>query len=45
MKELDNINSPADLKKLPVQRLAQVAGEVRDTIVSTISKNGGHLGS
>jgi len=42
---LDKINSPADLKALPKEALLKLAGEIRDTIVDVVSKNGGHLAS
>jgi 1-deoxy-D-xylulose-5-phosphate synthase len=42
---LENINSPSDLKKLNGNDLIQLAGEIRDQIIKTISKNGGHLAS
>ena len=45
MNLLDNINSPADLKKLKIQELPQLAQEVREKIVTTVSKTGGHLAS
>lgn len=41
---LDSINSPADLKQLSVEQLPQLAGEVRDALISTLSDTGGHLG-
>lgn len=40
---LDSISSPADLRKLPVSRLPRVAEEIRDQIIETVSKTGGHL--
>ncbi|ABL00010.1 1-deoxy-D-xylulose-5-phosphate synthase [Pelobacter propionicus] len=40
---LDTIDSPADLKRLPVSRLPQVAEELRRVIIQTCSTNGGHL--
>ena len=40
---LETINSPADLKKLPVSQLLAVAAELRKLIIETCSKNGGHL--
>ena len=40
---LDNISTPADLKKLNLPQLQQLAGEVRQHIISVVSKNGGHL--
>jgi 1-deoxy-D-xylulose-5-phosphate synthase len=42
---LDRIDSPADLKALSVAELPRVCEEIRDEIVHTCAKNGGHLGS
>ncbi|SEA13677.1 1-deoxy-D-xylulose-5-phosphate synthase [Desulfuromusa kysingii] len=42
---LSQIKSPADLKKLEKKQLLQVAAELREQIVATVAKNGGHLGS
>ena len=42
---LPAINSPDDLRKLPRAELPQVAEELRDYIISVISKVGGHLAS
>jgi 1-deoxy-D-xylulose-5-phosphate synthase len=42
---LERIKSPADLKKLSVQELKDVADEVRETIIRCVSRNGGHLAS
>ena len=42
---LDGINGPQDLKKLNREDLPALAVEVRDTLLATISKTGGHLGS
>jgi len=44
-KILDEIRSPLDLKKLPVEKLPVLAGEVRALILEVVSKNGGHLAS
>src|SRR3990167_1783198 len=44
-KLLDAINNPDDLKKLTIEELPELAEEVRERIVSTISKTGGHLSS
>ncbi len=44
-KILNGIKSPSDVKKLTNKELPLLAEEVRDTIVSTVSKNGGHLAS
>jgi 1-deoxy-D-xylulose-5-phosphate synthase len=42
---LDPINSPADLKKLPVSKLEPLAAEVRQLILQCVSQSGGHLAS
>ncbi|HYG66543.1 MAG TPA: 1-deoxy-D-xylulose-5-phosphate synthase N-terminal domain-containing protein, partial [Anaeromyxobacteraceae bacterium] len=42
---LDRIDSPADLKKLPREDLPRVCQEIRDEIIQTCAKTGGHLGS
>ena len=39
------IDSPADLKKIPREELPRVVDELRDYMVSVISKIGGHLAS
>jgi len=40
---LSGIQSPADLKKLPIDRLPQLAAEIRHAICDQISRSGGHL--
>ena len=42
---LESINSPSDLKALSLAECDQLAGEIRDFIVETVSRTGGHLGS
>ncbi len=42
---LDNINSPADLRRLPLDKLQQVADEIRQYILETMSRIGGHTGA
>ena len=42
---LDRIESPLDLKRLKPEDLPKVCQEIRDEIVATCAKNGGHLGS
>jgi len=44
-KLLDKINSPSDLKKLKLNQLPQLAKEIRELIIKTVSKTGGHLAS
>lgn len=45
VKWLPGIDSPADLKKVPRDKLPEVAAELRDLIVRCVSKTGGHLAS
>ncbi len=42
---LDSVSSPADLRKLSYAQLDTLSGEIREFIVDTVSKAGGHLGS
>jgi len=42
---LPYIDSPADLKKVPRAELPRVAEEMRDFLISVVSKVGGHLAS
>src|SRR5512132_2618231 len=42
---LDRIDSPLDLKRLKPEDLPRLCQEIRDEIVDTCAKNGGHLGS
>jgi 1-deoxy-D-xylulose-5-phosphate synthase len=42
---LDNINSPADLKKLSVDELPALAQEIREIIINNVASSGGHLAS
>jgi 1-deoxy-D-xylulose-5-phosphate synthase len=44
-KLLDSIHGPQDLKKLPPEKLPQLATEIRALILDVVSKNGGHLAS
>ena len=41
---LRGIRSPADVKALKEQDLSQLAQEVRDELISVLSRTGGHLG-
>ena len=43
MSILETINSPEDLKKLPVSSLPELAADLRLTIIKTCAANGGHL--
>ena len=42
---LDRIKSPADLRKLSIPKLGELAAEMRDVIFNAVSQNGGHLAS
>lgn len=42
---LESIKSPADLKKLNLAEQQYLAGEIRQRILSTVSRTGGHLAS
>ncbi|HEY3490974.1 MAG TPA: 1-deoxy-D-xylulose-5-phosphate synthase [Candidatus Deferrimicrobiaceae bacterium] len=42
---LDGIDSPADLRKVPREKLPEVAAELREAIVQTVAQTGGHLAS
>ncbi|HEY4962708.1 MAG TPA: 1-deoxy-D-xylulose-5-phosphate synthase [Terriglobales bacterium] len=41
---LDTINSPADVKRLPLPELEQLASEIREELITVLSRTGGHLG-
>jgi 1-deoxy-D-xylulose-5-phosphate synthase len=41
---LENIRSPRDLKDLRAEELPQLAAEIRDVLVQTVTRTGGHLG-
>src|SRR5437899_5954413 len=42
---LEQINSPADIRRLSYQELATLASEIRTFIVNAVAVTGGHLGS
>jgi 1-deoxy-D-xylulose-5-phosphate synthase len=42
---LDTIHTPADLRKLPATELRTVCAEVREFLIDSVSKTGGHLGA
>ena len=44
-KYLNRIDSPADLKKVPLEELPAVCAELRQFIIEALSTNPGHLGS
>src|SRR5918912_726308 len=42
---LESINTPADLRRLPPEQLPQVAEEIREYIIETCARIGGHTGA
>src|SRR5881275_3060551 len=42
---LETITEPGDLRELNEDQLVQLAGEIREFIVQSVSVRGGHLGS
>ena len=42
---LSHINSPADLRRLPLERLPQLCQELREDILDELAQNPGHLAS
>lgn len=42
---LEKINSPADLRKIPVEKLPQVCEEIRQFLITNLSSNPGHFAS
>jgi 1-deoxy-D-xylulose-5-phosphate synthase len=41
---LDRLTGPDDLRALPASALPQLAAEIRDLLVATVPRTGGHLG-
>ena len=44
-KLLDQINFPADLRKLKKNQLKKISDELREELISVVSETGGHLGA
>jgi 1-deoxy-D-xylulose-5-phosphate synthase len=42
---LSRMTGPADLRRMSEAELANLAAEIRETIITTVAKTGGHLGS
>ncbi len=42
---LERIKAPSDLKQIPVERLPEVAAEIRQKIIDVVSRSGGHIAS
>lgn len=45
MSILNGISSPKDIKELNINELNELSAELREKIIETVSKNGGHLAS
>ncbi len=41
---LDMVDQPAHVKKLKIDQLGQLAGEIRHELITKLAENGGHLG-
>jgi 1-deoxy-D-xylulose-5-phosphate synthase len=42
---LESIHVPSDIRRLSMEELTVLAAEIRDRIIQSVSKNGGHLAS
>ena len=42
---LEDINNPSDIKKLDINQLQLLADEIKEFLIASIKKTGGHLGS
>lgn len=45
MEEISQINSPADLRRLPVEALPKVCAEIREFLIENLAVNPGHFAS
>lgn len=45
MSLLNNIHNPSDIREMSLSDLIQLAGEVRDYMIKSVSSTGGHLGA
>ena len=43
-KILETINSPADVKRLTLEQLTDLAAEIRERLILSVAKTGGHIG-
>ena len=41
---IENINGPADVKKLNIKQMTVLASEMRDALLTKLSRHGGHFG-
>ncbi len=42
---LDEIKAPNDIKKIPMEEMDALAGEIREFLIEKVSKTGGHIAS
>ena len=42
---LERVNSPADLRELPASELPELCREIREFVIASVARTGGHLGS
>ncbi|TFG81771.1 MAG: 1-deoxy-D-xylulose-5-phosphate synthase, partial [Erysipelotrichales bacterium] len=42
---IEQLNGPADLKKMSVRQMNELAREIRGFLIDSVSKTGGHLSS
>lgn len=45
MSVLDRVNSPKDIKKLNIDELNELCSDIREFMISSVSRTGGHLAS
>ena len=41
---IEQVNSPQDIKRFSAEQLRQLAGEVRNALLTKLSAHGGHVG-
>ena len=41
---IEQVNSPQDIKQFSAEQLRQLAGEVRNALLTKLSAHGGHVG-
>lgn len=42
---LSRIDNPAQLREFPEHELGEIAGEVRDYLIQSVARSGGHFGA
>ena len=40
----DMVDDPSQVKRLTLEQLQQLAAEIREVLITVLSRNGGHLG-